>query len=74
MSPFATVTITPTSDPFTMEYELSISNLYHVMEGLGQAIAVQVIMTTSGCVTVITLSLITGVSGGTTERYIERDV
>lgn len=57
-----------------MVYELSISTLYHVMEGLGQAIAVQTNMAAFGWVTVTTLSLITGVSGGTTTKDIECDV
>ena len=51
-----------------MVWELSISTLYHVMEGLGLAIAVHTNMASSGWVTVTTFSPMTGVSGGTVKK------
>ena len=62
------VLVTPSSEPVRVVREPFISTLYHVMEGLGLAMAVHTNMAASGCVTVTALSVITGGPGGTERR------
>ena len=73
VSPSIAVMDTPSSVPVSIVRESSSSTLYHVMEGLGLATAVQTNMAASGCVTVTVVGLvITGVAGGTTERWNDK--
>ena len=65
VSPSSSVMVTPSSEPVRMVREPFISTLYHVMEDLGLAMAVHSNMAASGGVTVTSLSVITGGSGGT---------
>ena len=65
MSPLLVEIVIPSSEPFSGVRVSSISSLYHVMEGLGLAMAVHSNMASSGWVTVTALSVITGGSGGT---------
>ena len=70
--PFSVVIVTPASASavsIRLVRELSSSTLYHVMEGLGLATAMQINMAEAGWVTVNAVSsLMVGVAGGTAKK------
>ena len=72
MFPFTVVIVTPVSVvPVRFVRELLDSTLYHVMEGLGLAIAVQTNMAEAGWVTInAASSVMVGVAGGTVKKVI----